>query len=209
MDYAALQAAIIDEAHRPDLTAKAPEFIKRAEDFIARKVRAAEMIAHAEITDAERIGDNVFSLPDDFLEARALWAPSVQGRERWLEQRSLSEIRRLPLAFHVQWYAVSGDRIEFRGNPSESVEIDLEYFARPAALEDDADTNALLANHEELYVAAGCFYLFRYTQDLELAQAHLDSFTDTVEGVNEQAGRHLGSPTSNPVYTFGPGPGGY
>lgn len=212
MNYAELRQAVIDETHRSDLTADVPKFIKRAEDLIARRLRAAEMIAHGTITDADRVnpGEPVFALPEDFLEARALWVPSDGGtRERWVEQRSLSEIRRLPLTARVVWYAVSGDRIEFRGNPSDSLTIDIEYFARPAALEDDADTNALLNNHEELYLAGACFYLHRFTQDLELAQAHLDSFTDTVEGLNEQAGRHLGAPTVNPVYAFGPGPGGY
>lgn len=209
MDFAALKAAVIDETHRPDLASKVPDFVKRAEGMIARKLRAAEMIAHASITDGDRIDGAVFRLPDDFLEARALWAPRPGTGERWLEQRSLSEIRRLPLTAPVQWYAVSGDRVEFRGNPAATITIDLEYFARLPALEQDADTNLLLERHEEIYLAAACFYLYRHTQDLELAQAQLDSFEDAVETLNEQAGRHLGSPTVNPVYTFGPGPGGY
>lgn len=209
MNYGELRSAVLDEAHRPDLTLKAAEFVKRAEDMIARRLRAAEMIAHADIGDADRLDETVFALPSDFLEARALWAPGVAGRKTWLEQRSLADIKRMPLAWSVQWYAVSGDRIEFRGNPSETAVIELEYFARPAPLVDDADENILLTQHEELYLAGACFYLYRYTQDLELAQAHLDSFNDAVETLNEQAGRHLGSPTVAPVYTFGPGPGGY
>jgi hypothetical protein len=210
VNYGELKAAVLAETHRPDLSALVGSFIERAEDMLARRLRAAEMVSRALITDAERIGStSVFQLPSDYLETRAVWAPRPGTGERWVEQRSLSQIRNVPLTAPIIWYATSGDRIEFRGNPSSATVIDMEYYARPATLVDDADTNLLLQRHQELYLAGASFYLYRHTQDLELAQAQLDSLADTIDGLNEQAARHLGSPTVNPVYTFGPGPGGY
>jgi hypothetical protein len=83
-------------------------------------------------------------------------------------------------------------QMEFRAVPGTDAEIELEYFARPAALADDADTNRLLEAHEGVYLHAALFQLYKHTQDLELAQAELDTWTDAVGKLNEQAGRYLG-----------------
>src|SRR5699024_9085359 len=71
MNYGELKSAVIGESHRPDLSAEAPTFIRRAESMIARNLRAAEMIAHAKLDDDARLEGAVYALPIDFLEARA------------------------------------------------------------------------------------------------------------------------------------------
>ena len=211
MNYGNLKTAVLSETHRPDLASEVEGFIRRAEGLIARKLRAVEMVALATLSEAQRVDAGIYTLPDDFLEARAIWIPTHSGRSRWVEQRSLAEIRTAPSTWPVQWYALVGNnRIEFRGTPSSQTEIVLDYFARPAALVKDDDSNLLLVRHEEIYLAGACFYLCRHTQDLELAQGYLDSFENAVEMLNEQAGRRLGSPTERAPYTFGSsGPGGY
>lgn len=210
-NYGALKEAVLSETHRPDLASEVEGFIRRAEGMIARKLRAVEMIAQVTLSEAQRVDAGIYTLPDDFLEARAVWVPTISGRSRWVEQRSLAEIRTMPPIQLVQWYALVGNnQIEFRGTPLSHAAIALDYFARPAALVDDEDTNLLLMRHEEIYLASACFYLCRHTQDMELAQGYLDSFEDAVEMLNEQAGRRLGSPTERAPYTFGSsGPGGY
>lgn len=210
-NYAALKAAILSETHRPDLASEVEGFVRRAEGMIARRLRAVEMIAQVTLSEAQRVNAGIYALPDDFLEARAVWVPTHSGRSRWIEQRSLAEIRTVPPTWPVQWYALVGsNKIEFRGTPPSQIEIVLDYFARPAPLVDDADTNLLLMQHEEIYLASACFYLCRHTQDLELAQGYLDSFENACEMLNEQSGRRLGSPTERAPYTFGSsGPGGY
>lgn len=210
-NYAALKSAVLSETHRPDLAPEVEGFIRRAEGMIARKLRAVEMIVQVTLSEAQRVDAGVYTLPDDFLEARAVWVPAFAGRSRWVEQRSLAEIRTMPPNRLVQWYALVGNnQIEFRGTPSPGAEIALDYFARPAALMNDEDSNLLLMQHEEIYLASACFYLCRHTQDVELAQGYLDSFENAVEMLNEQAGRRLGSPTERAPYTFGAsGPGGY
>src|SRR5690606_17799503 len=196
MNYGNLKTAVLSETHRPDLASEVEGFIRRAEGLIARKLRAVEMVALATLSEAQRVDAGIYTLPDDFLEARAIWIPTHSGRSRWVEQRSLAEIRTAPSTWPVQWYALVGNnRIEFRGTPSLQTEIVLDYFARPAALVKDDDSNLLLVRHEEIYLAGACFYLCRHTQDLELAQGYLDSFENAVEMLNEQAGRRLGSPT--------------
>lgn len=202
-NYGALKEAVLSETHRPDLAPEVKGFIRRAEGMIARKLRAVEMIVQTTLSEAQRVDAGVYTLPDDFLEARAVWVPTFGGRSRWVEQRSLAEIRAMPPTRLVQWYALIGNnRIEFRGTPSQT-EIVLDYFARLAPLVNDEDTNLLLTKHEEIYLASACFYACRHTQDLELAQGYLDSFNDACESLNEQAGRHLGSPTERAIYTFG------
>src|SRR5690606_32662460 len=95
-NYAALKAAVLSETHRPDLASEVEGFIRRAEGMIARRLRAVEMITQVTLSEAQRVDAGVYTLPDDFLEARAVWVPTHSGRSRWIEQRSLAEIRAVP-----------------------------------------------------------------------------------------------------------------
>src|SRR5690606_16655191 len=98
-NYAALKAAVLSETHRPDLASKVEGFIRRAEGMIARRLRAVEMIAQVTLSEAQRVDAGIYTLPDDFLEARAVWVPTHWGASRSIEQRSLAEVRAAPPAW--------------------------------------------------------------------------------------------------------------
>lgn len=208
MNKGELATALLDESHRPDLSTKTDSFIRNAEGMIARRIRALDMLQRGTITDSDRtaVDEPTFNLATGCLEVRAMWAPTNDGQYVELEPKSLFEIRRLTLSANVGWYAMSGGNIvEFRGNPSSTLEIDYEYFGRPTALDLDADTTDLLTNHEEAYVSAGLFFLHRYTQDQDLAQGYLDSFREVTAALNESASRKAGAPSIAPVYNFSSG----
>jgi hypothetical protein len=95
---------------------------------------------------------------------------------------------------------IADDEVEFRGVPSDTATIELIYFARPAALSDDADTNSILTRHETIYLDASKSALYAYTQDAELAGAHADAALAAIEALNEQAGRMLGGARTNRGY---------
>lgn len=212
MNYGQLKSLVANESHRGDLSAEIPGFIDRAEAMIARKLRAVEMLTSVTLTDADRIAADspIYTLPDGFLEERC-----VATSERELHKVGLATLLRYRQAGSVLVYAMRGasvtPRIEFRATPGAASEIAVEYFARPAALSDDADTNQLLELHESVYLHAALFALYSWSQDLELAQASFDTWLEAVETLNEQAGRYLGGAALTPAYNLGHTPvgGGY
>lgn len=204
MDKQTLETNVIAESHRSDKASEVPSFIRRAEDRIAREVRAVEMLRFLVLTDADRlVADSAaYRLPLTFLEDRAVFLRQAidEGFEeftaRGLDKVTASDLATVRSNGPVRWYGLKGDDtsaiIEFRGTPSAEAIFDVEYFAKPARLVDATDTNRLLENHEALYLSATLFELFRNTQDLELAQGQLDVYTDAKNTVNELAGRYFG-----------------
>ncbi len=193
MTYAELKALVLSESHRADLTTEVAAFIRRAEAMIARELRATEMLKIDSLLEADRsVADSpIYNLPDDFLEDR-----TVVCDERLLNKVSRDALLKTPTTGNVLIYYMRGTstawQMEFRATPGTNAEIELEYYARPAALSADADTNRLLEAHEGVYLHGALFHLYKFTQDLELAQAELDTWTDAVGKLYEQAGRYLG-----------------
>jgi hypothetical protein len=137
---------------------------------------------------------------------RAVWFPSSSGNGsyRSLENKGIDELRTIPLSASVMWYTVRGLFVEFRGNPADADVIPFDYFARLDTLVNPTDgtSNNVLQAHEEIYVSAALFFLHRYCQDMDIAQAYLDSFNAATKGVNEAATFRVGSQSPNPTYNF-------
>lgn len=200
LNYGTLKTKILDDAHRPDLgDAKAVDFVRFAEGEIARRLRATEMIKRSTLTDGERVtaGFGIYTLPTDYLEERVV--RRADGLK--LDKESLSGLRNFDGGTALLSYApISKTEIEFRGVPSVTETIELTYFARPATFTLDPDVNLLLTDHESLYVDAGLQALYIFTQDRELASDHAGLALDTIETLNEQAGRLLGGAETDPGY---------
>lgn len=204
-DRAALVTAILSESHRPDLSAEVDGFIRRAESLIASKLRCLEMATSTTIEDSDRVtaGEAIFNLPTGCLDVRAIWAPTANGYQE-IRRKGLYELRRLSGSADVYWYATrAGNQIEFRGNPSTDLIMDLEYYKRPDALALSTDTNAILQENEDIYLSASLFYLHRYCQDQDIAQGFLDSFNGLADKLNELAAHKEGGGDTAPAYNFG------
>lgn len=204
MTYLELRELIMDESHRPDLTARIESFVRRAEAMIARELRATEMLTQVSLLDADRIsaGSAVYDLPDDFLEDR-----TVVCDGRIIRKVSRAALLRASETGDVLMYAMrtntTDQLMEFRAIPGDEAELELEYFARPAALTADGDTNRLLDGHDSAYLHPSLFALYMWTQDTELAQASLDTWKHTRDTLNEQAGRYLGGTEIAPNLNLG------
>jgi hypothetical protein len=197
MTFAELKAQILAYAHRPDLTDEVAGFVSLAEGLIRRDLRAA--VYSVTLDESDRVAEGVYTLPSTLTEVRSLRVADGTHDDT-LEQKSLAEIATIASTAPVQWYAVNGSTVEFRGVPDTDAEIALVYFGHPAALSADAD---VLALDEALYVYGGLFHLYQFTQDLELANAALETFQDALQKTNEAAGRKLGGATVRPAYYFG------
>jgi hypothetical protein len=195
MNCAELKTAIIETSHRSDLMPRAPEFVKLAEDWLARELRSAEQVARVFLAEADRIAGPRYSLPADFLEARSI----IHGQCA-LAQVVLAELRRLR-ARGVAWFSLVGLEIEFKNEPPADDQIELVYFRRMPALVADADTNELLERHGSIYLHAALHYLYVVTQDIELADQAGRIAADAIELLNQQAGRAL---SGSRLSTVGP-----
>lgn len=199
MNYGELKSAVVDGAHRSDLLSDAPAFIREGEGLLRRKLRYALPLI-ATLDESDRTAGGIYTLP-----ARLDTVTAVYNEDtpRGLEQVSRAQIRQLRDSAPVCQFCVLGDTIEFRGVPGTDFENELHYMGHPEALSDDGDTNTLLTNHETLYLSSARFFLYKHTQDLELAQGELDTFTDAIDTLNEQLARKLGGATVAPAYYFG------
>jgi len=195
LTFSTLKTQILGDTHRSDLSGVVANFVRQAEGLIYRRLRCAEMITRVDLTDADRVtaDEGFYTLPSDYLEARAFYLKDTTNGDVLLEPVSLAELRRYSSSANVRQYTVISDReVEFRGVPSTSDELELIYFARPAAFSADGDDNSILTRHEAIYLHASISMLYAYTQDLELSASHGQIALDAIETLNEQAGRMIG-----------------
>ncbi len=199
MNYGELKQAILDDSHRPDLTTHVARFVRMTEGLIRRDLRG--YLVSATLTDSDRSSGGVYNIPGRLLEVRNI---HLQGRQGDSLQRVIpAAIRRLDETADVIQYAQNGDgTIEFRGIPSATDVFDILYYGTPAPFSLDTDENELLTDHEGLYVAGGLFYLYKHTQDRELAADQLDVFVSIIDTLNQQIARKIGGSTNAPIYNM-------
>lgn len=206
MTYATLKTDLAAFSHRTDLTSVIPTFVALAEGMIRRDLVGYELTATLDETDRSALG--VYNLPTGVSVIRAVYDED----EVPLENVGTNQIKSVADDSDPQYFTVLGEQVEFRGVPATDAEFTIRYFGVPAALSDDADTNALLEDHYALYLYGALFFLYQYTQDVELAQGALDTFTNTIETLNDAHGRKVsGASAFNAGYNFRnlPRRGGY
>lgn len=207
MTYATLKQTVLDYAHRPDLSGYVESFVSLAEGMIRRDLVA--MPTSVTLDEADRVSGGVYTLPTGLDHVRVIYADNSNGTSVALEQVGLHQLRRVSSLGPPAVFAIQGSTIEIRGIPGTDAEIELHYMGHPPALSAESDTNSLLEDHEALYVYGALFFLYQFTQDLELAQGALDTFANTIEKLNEQAGRKLAGASVAQAYHFGPISRGY
>lgn len=215
MNYSQLISAVVSDTHRPDLTAEVPRFIRLGEGLIRRSLTGYEL--ETTMNDGLRVsaGGGVYVFPGDFtgvvirsIHLTGTFPPSDVAGDA-LDRVAPAQIRRLPADSVVTQYAQYGSSgsvyLEFRGIPPQGQTFLVRYFGQPASLESAPNGNALLSQHEGLYLAAAKFYVYLHTQDRELAQDELAIFQGIIDTLNDQAARTSGGSVVAPVYNFSGG----
>jgi len=205
LNYGTLKTQILADTHRTELTGEVANFVRAAEGVIARRLRCSEMLTRVDLTDSDRVtaDEGFYTLPTDYLEARALFLIQSAEGDIMLEPVSLMELRRYSSSSKVRQYTIITDtEVELRGVPSTTQSFELIYFARPTAFAADGDVNDILTRHEAVYLHAGISALYQFTQDLELSAAHGQIAIDAIEALNEQAGRMIGGNNTAGYYDF-------
>jgi hypothetical protein len=190
MDRDALFTLVLAETVRPDKAAALPDLLLLAEARIARELRCVEMSA----SDTLDTSTGEAALPDDFLGLRSAYdANGALQQVGAMEYRIKRGQRRT--------FALINNKLLARIG-----EVSVDYYARPAPMATGADTTAVLTAHPDLYVALLCFYVFKQTQDLELAQTAEQVYINGVQTLGELADRQRGAARLGKGYTFSGAP---
>jgi hypothetical protein len=201
LTYSTLQTAVLTISKRPTLTTEVVECIRRCEGRLRRELIAYEL--QATLAEVDRSSGGIYTAPAYCLQVQDIFTTDALSRSYPLENVGRVNIRGLVATAPVLHFAHYQSVIEFRGVPATDQEMTVNYFGHPAPLA-TTDTNALLDDHEGLYIAGALFELYSdYTEDLELAQAQLDKFNHDIDELNKAIGRKLGGGVTAAAYNFG------
>lgn len=188
VDLGTLKAAIATECSRsgvPSFTAMLPQCVQGAEEMIfigsagTEPVRVAAMETSTDLT----FTNGAATLPVGFLQqTRLYWDSDLNIVPRFvtLDEFYAHRSRETGHAFALR-YTVEGTSMLI--SPASSGTGKLRYYAKPAALSADTDTNWLLTNVPSLYFSAACFHAYRYLRNDAKVSEHLGAFQSAVAAV--------------------------
>lgn len=155
-DYSSLKTSVASYLARSDLTDQIPDFIRLAEERLARDLRTRKMlvVARADTTAS----DSTVGLPTDFLEMRDmhLRTTPVQALS-YLSPSAFYAGARTTDSGRPKDYTILASEIQFAPIPDTAYSIQMLYYAKPQFLSDVNITNVFLANYPDalLYAALG------------------------------------------------------
>lgn len=176
MTYATLKSDIAAWTHRADLTSVIPSFVAMAETEIFKTGKPALRVREMETEAALTVTSLAATLPSDFLEAR--YIKQDDSGERTLFYRPPEDWTQ----DHSGYFTIVGD--EIRLPTGFTANLNLVYYAKPAALSDDGDTNDVLDDYYQAYLSAALKYAFTYTRDMNGAQVHEAALSQFVAAAN-------------------------
>lgn len=201
-----LKDAVRDECERRSharFDAALPRFVAGAEQRMwygseaplkSEPVRLRVMEAEATIALTDGAGD----LPDDYLSARRLiWTAGDPKTAPLYEAPDVFHATRYALTTgHPVRYTIEGDYLLI--SPMITSEVRLLYYARPAALEGETDTNAVLEHFPMLYLHGVLIEAYRWLRNDAKTQEAFVNYTSTCSGLlnserrARQGGNRLG-----------------
>lgn len=204
-NYGELKTAIGDFLNRSDLTSVIPTFIDFAESDFNRNLRIRQMVARA-----EAVIDTRFSaVPSDFIEAKDLVI--VTGTPvtplQFVTQQEMAQIRNTEItsAGKPKYFSIVGGQFEVCPTPDDEYDLEMSYFAKIDALENDSDTNWLLTDYPDLYLYTSLTHSAPYLKDDERT-ALWGSLANKVKEeliARDQSASYTGSTPKMRVRSFG------
>lgn len=191
--YAALRASIALWLNRENLAATIPSFIALAESDIANALRDRRM--HRTVTTQVDCG--TITLPTDYLEAVDVRMVGALTPLRFLPNAEANSSRTHGFP-PPRFYALLGNTLttlpEPVANPNgTSPEVQLTYFARPAALSADNPTNWVLAAEPALYLYGGLLHAAPFLIDDERVPLWERAFSSRIDVLTQRSKEALAS----------------
>lgn len=146
MNFGQLKAAIAAYLDRSDLSAQIPNFVQMAEARLARDVRSGKLIGTGTLTITT--GNSSVAMPSDF--AAGVAVAGTGGAYTFVPPATLTELAAQGLG--ERCYSIFGAALRVPMAVTSDAVFSITYYAKPAALSADADTNALLTDYPGLYL---------------------------------------------------------
>lgn len=147
--YFTLQTAVENWLDRDDLSGRITEFISLAEARIARRLRVRGVEERSTTTLVA--GQEYYSLPSDFLEARRVKVNSNPvSILTYLTTAQIDEMYQTSTTGKPVNYTIIGQEIQLKPSPSSTDTLEVSYFTKLPALSDSNTTNWLTANAPDL-----------------------------------------------------------
>lgn len=188
--YADLKTAAANWLLRSDLPSRIPEFITLAESrinygsmeapFQSDPLRIRAMETSADLT----ISAQAVALPTRYLQAKRIYLNTnpvsyvVPTDEQTFWSSYLGASTGRPRAFIAE-----GEYFKFGPSPDATYTGKLLYYQGFAALSGDSDTNWLLTNAANAYLAGTLLEAFKFMRNTEQAAIWLNSFTGTINAL--------------------------
>ena len=155
-DYSSLKTSVASYLARSDLTNQIPDFIRLAEERLARDLRTRKMLV---VARADTTGnDSTVGLPTDFLEMRDIHVRTtpVQSLTYRSPNAFFAGSRTTDIGKPID-YTILSSEIQFAPVPDTAYSIQMLYYAKPTLLSDSNTSNVFLANYPDalLYAALG------------------------------------------------------
>lgn len=155
-DYSSLKTSVANYLARSDLTTQIPDFIRLAEERLARDLRTRKMLVVARANTTG--GDSTVGLPTDFLEMRDmhLRTAPVQSLTYYSPNAFYAGSRTTDSGQPID-YTILASEIQFAPIPDTAYSVQMLYYAKPQYLSDTNITNSFMANYPDalLYAALG------------------------------------------------------
>lgn len=179
MNYATLQANVIDYTHRDDLAPVVPTMIALAESYMFRELNLRDL----ETSISGTTSGGVIALPADFGAVSRLTI-NYGGTQRALDYAS-DPSNYTAGGGTPSTYALEGNAIKLFPTPGDGYAYTLYYTIAIDPLTDANPTNWLLANASDLYLYACALEVAKYTRDM----TQVDALSKLVAGLLESARR--------------------
>ena len=153
-DYTTLQATIASYLARSDLTATIPEFIRLAEDRLARDLRIRPMLKV--VTTTTTASDGTVEIPADFLAMKDLHISSTDPIQTVTFQSTSNFFRntRAKASGLPVFYTALGQEFRFAPIPDAAYTLQMLYYFKPAYMSSTVSSNLWLANTPDLLLYA-------------------------------------------------------
>lgn len=190
MDYAALQAAVLNWSARSDAvtTAEVPNFIAFATDSFNHGIPDRQ-VAPLRVRDMETLAsitmtDGVGTLPSDYLQYKTARSMSSLPNPLSYATDSYTNAAYADGAAGLSTtFSITGSTIYVF--PTSGVDVDLVYYAAIPALSDSNTSNWLLAKLPMLYLHASLMHLAMFLRDDALLARSQAMVTATIDGLNQ------------------------
>ena len=192
--YAELKTAVENWLDRTDLTSRVPEFIALSEARIGRRLRVRGLEERS--TTPMIGGQEYYSLPDDFLQARNVQINTnpvnvlTYRTPEQLDKEYAYTTTGTPVA-----YSIIGNEIQLKPIPGSTDKLEISYFLKLPALSDSNTTNWIMTNAPDLLLYGSLIEAEAFLVDDDRIAIWKGAFDEAMQEWNRQdnKGRFSGS----------------